>query len=251
MEMASASLLLPKERVRIGDYYVDVRRSLEGSGRPVIVLLHGIGVSGTYFLPFAEILAELYDVRLLDMPGYGKTPRPDHALSPAELADVVADYLADTPAAIVGQSMGCQTAVHLAIHHPELCKKLILIGPTVNKWERNLFMQGLRLLQDTFREPVKLNFIIFSDYLRMGVVRYLQTSKYMIEDYLDERVRGITVPTLVIRGAKDTIAPHRWVTYLTGRMKMATVAEITDAPHVVQFVKPKELFVVCQSFLAK
>lgn len=140
------------------------------------------------------------------MPGYGRTPRPDHALSPAELADVVAEYFAEThvpQAVIVGQSMGCQVAAQLVVRHPLLCKRLVLIGPTVNKWERNLWMQGLRLLQDTFREPAKANFIIFSDYLLMGLSRYLKTAKYMIEDRLDERVRHIATPTLIVRGSKD------------------------------------------------
>lgn len=91
--MSFVSLLSSKERVKIDKFYIDVRRSLEAKGRPTIVLLHGIGVSGTYFLPFAEVLARHFDVRVLDLPGYGDTPRPDHALAPAELANIVAEYL--------------------------------------------------------------------------------------------------------------------------------------------------------------
>jgi pimeloyl-ACP methyl ester carboxylesterase len=250
--MTSISLLLPKERVKAGNYFIDVRRSLYKNARQTIVLLHGIGVSGTYFLPFAEILSQKYDVRILDMPGYGKTPRPPHALSPSELADIVADYLRDTKvsqAVIVGQSMGCQTSAQFAIRYPALCKKLILIGPTVNRWERNLFVQAMRLLQDTLHESIKVNIIIFSDYLRMGVFRYLKTSKYMIADRIDEYASKIPVSVLIIRGSKDKIVPYRWVSYLADQMKRAIVVEIADAPHVVQFIKPKELYLKCEDFL--
>lgn len=252
--MGFVSSLSSKERVKIGKFYIDVRRSLEAEDRPIVVLLHGIGVSGAYFLPFAEVLARHFDVRVLDLPGYGETPRPDHALSPTELADVAAKYLEKVEvrsATIVGQSMGCQTAARLALHHPSLCKRLILIGPTVNKWERNHFMQGMRLLQDTFREPLTVNRIVFSDYVRMGFFRYLKTSKYMLEDRIEEYIPSVAVPTLIVRGSKDMIAPRRWVVYLAGRMNNATTIEIKGAPHVVQYIKPKELFEACENFLIK
>ena len=252
MEMDFVSSLSSKERVKIGEFYSDVRRSLEAKGRPTIVLLHGIGVSGTYFLPFAELLAERFDVRVLDLPGYGNTPRPNHALSPTELAAVVAEYLQKLkvgPAVIIGQSMGCQTAARLALHYPSLCKKLILIGPTVNKWERSHFMQGIRLLQDTFHEPPRANWIIFSDYVHMGLFRYLKTSKYMFEDHLEEYVSGVAAPTFIVRGSNDVIAPRHWIAYLAEHMNNAEAIEVEGAPHVVQFVKPKELFEACEEFL--
>ena len=246
--------LASKERVQLGEFSIDVRRSLETDSRPVIVLLHGIGVSGTYFLPFADVLARHFDVRVLDLPGYGEAPRPDRALSPTELADVVAKYLEKImvgPAIIVGQSMGCQTATRLALHHPSLCKKLILIGPTVNKWERNRFMQAIRLLQDTFNETLKVNSVIFGDYMRMGFFRYLRTSKYMIEDHLERYLPRVEVSVLIVRGSNDVIAPRRWITYLAERANNARTAEVEDAPHVVQFIKPKELFEACEEFLLK
>lgn len=253
-EMVSAGLLSLKERTKIGEYFIDVRYSLGINNRPVVVLLHGIGVSGTYFLPFAEVLARHFDVRLLDLPGYGDTPRPDHALAPVELANVVAEYLKEVkagPAIIVGQSMGCQIAAQLALQYPQLCKKLILIGPTINKWERSHFLQGIRLLQDTFLESLKVNRIIFRDYVHMGLFRYLKTSKYMLEDHLEEYIFKIAVPTLIVRGSKDMIAPRRWTAYLARHMNNATSVEVEDAPHVVQFVKPKELFEACEDFLIK
>lgn len=249
------SLLQPKKRLLAGRYLIDVRRARGANGRPVVILVHGIGVSGTYFTPFAEALAARYDVRLIDLPGYGRTPRPDHALSIGELADVLAAYMAATvhgKATVIGHSMGCQIAVRVALKHPLMCKNIVLIGPTVTKWERNLPLQALRLLQDTLREPLAVNTIIASDYLRMGGGRYLQTARHMMRDPIENDLLRCKLPVLIVRGGNDRIASRRWATYLAGHAKKyAQVAEIAGSPHVVQFVKPNELLRVCEPFFKK
>lgn len=44
-----------KERVRAGDYFVDVRRSLPRNAQRSVLMIHGIGVSGRYLMPFANV----------------------------------------------------------------------------------------------------------------------------------------------------------------------------------------------------
>lgn len=57
---------------------------------PRVVLVHGIGMSGTSFLPLADKLAVDHDVYVLDLPGYGSTPQPARPPSVPELGEVVA-----------------------------------------------------------------------------------------------------------------------------------------------------------------
>ena len=246
--------VLQKERVKLGNYLVDIRKASAAEGKPSILLIHGIGVAGDYFLPFAELLAPDYDVRIIDMPGYGKTPRPDHALPPVELADVAAQYLMISglkSVTVIGQSMGCQTAVHLASRYTELCKNVILIGPTVNRQERSLFMQALRLFQDSIREPTSVNKIILRDYFRMGIERFLRTAVYMVSDHVEEPLKDISVPVLLVRGSKDVIVPRQWTKYLEGLNKRISAAEIEGGPHNIQYTHPKELLAVCNDFLKR
>jgi pimeloyl-ACP methyl ester carboxylesterase len=241
-----------KKRYKIGSYFVDVRRA-PAKGQAVI-LVHGIGVSGNYFMPFATLLSKMYDVYVVDMPGYGKTPKPAHPLAPFEQADVVAGYMERIglrTAVIVGQSMGCQTAVQLALRHPHFCKKLVLIGPTVNKWERRLSLQAFRLFCDTFLEPLKMNIVILHDYLRMGLPAYLITSRHMIADHIDEALKQVNMPVCIVRGEKDGIAPKKWVEYLGKVANDSEVHSVKDGPHNIQFSKPKELFAVCEDFLKR
>lgn len=241
-----------KIRMKAGMYSVDVRQFLGDSTHRDIVMIHGIGVSGDYFLPFAPLLAPHFNVHVIDFPGYGKTPRPDHPLSPAELADVAAKYV-DTnnisSALIVGQSMGCQTAAHLAVHRPDLCSKLLLVGPTVNKNERNRAFQALRLAQDTLREPWGMNMLIFRDYLRMGVMRYLKTARMMVTDHLEETLKEAKQPVLIVRGSKDPIVPREWTEWLATRQSNIHTVEVAGAPHNVQYARPKELLATCEAFL--
>lgn len=250
MTDAQKSLSLP-ERTNVNGYGLKVRRAPRSDAQP-IVLVHGIGVSSRYFLPFAEVLARMYDVTVLDLPGYGTAPDPKHTLSIPELGEVVAAYVRQAglaPAVLVGHSMGCQIVAHTARQAPELSSKLILLGPTVNKWERSRRRQAWRLLQDVLHEPLRVSLLIFGDYLRMGFGRYLRTSRSMIEDAIEETLAGSKMPTLIVRGQDDPIVPTKWVHSLAGYLQDARVVEIPHAPHVVQYKRPQELARISRHFI--
>ncbi|HEU5121766.1 MAG TPA: alpha/beta hydrolase [Candidatus Saccharimonadales bacterium] len=249
--LVASNIEFARSRVMVEDYALDIRSSFI-AGAPTLLLIHGIGVSGWYFMPFAYELARTYSVIVLDLPGYGKTPKPKEVLSVKELADIVAAYIRNAKLKnpiLVGHSMGCQIAAQVASRYPTLVSKLILLGPTVNKWERSLLMQGVRLLQDTLREPLAVNYIVLHDYLHMGVPRYLKTSRYMIEDHLEDSLRDCHVPTLIIRGERDKIVPREWTEYLCELMEDCAIKEIKDSPHVIQYSEAKHLKRLCHSFI--
>ena len=241
-----------KRRIQLGEYEVDVCLYISANNRPAIVMVHGIGVSGRYFLPLASKLAEAYDIHIIDLPGYGETPRPHHALSISELADVIVLFIRhqklESPA-LIGQSMGCQIVAHVVREYPSCCSRVILLGPTVDRRERSLLVQGLRLLQDMLKEPPSLNCMIFSDYLKMGVVRYLQTARMMINDCIEETLVNCTIPVCIIRGEKDKIASRAWLAVIASAVSRTTLREIPGAPHVAQFVQPAQVAKICRQFL--
>lgn len=244
--------LFSLKQLRVDGYSIKVRRS-GVPGAQVVVLVHGIGVSSRYFLPLAKELAKQYDVAILDLPGYGAAPDPKHTLSIAELGRVVAAYIHQEvagPAVLVGHSMGCQIAAHTARQSPELCKSLVLLGPTVNIWERSRRMQAWRLLQDISREPPYVSALVFGDYLRMGVGRYWRTLRSMIDDKIEETLADTTIPTLIIRGQRDPIVPPEWTAYLADQLADASVEEIAGAAHVAQFKKPQILARLVRKFFS-
>jgi len=81
-------------RVQVGSVAMFYRRSVTAlpTGRPPVVLVHGLGLSGRYMLPVAERLARHnLQVYLPDLPGFGDSDKPDAALDVSRLADALAD----------------------------------------------------------------------------------------------------------------------------------------------------------------
>ncbi|MHB1206351.1 MAG: alpha/beta fold hydrolase [Rhodospirillaceae bacterium] len=77
--------------------------------RPLILLIHGALADHESLLPWAGLWAGEYDLRLVDLPGHGKSeipPRATFAAFVAEIRELVARILAPRPVVIVGESLG-------------------------------------------------------------------------------------------------------------------------------------------------
>ena len=104
----------------------------EGQGTP-IVLLHGIGKTGGVWKHLITDLKHYSTLRILayDLLGFGDSPKPDWIKYDVDdHADAVIYSLdkvkGQTKFIIVGHSMGCLIALHVASKRPDLVKHLIL-----------------------------------------------------------------------------------------------------------------------------
>jgi pimeloyl-ACP methyl ester carboxylesterase len=108
-----------------------------GKGPTTVVLLHGIAASRQMLLPLARLLDPIkYRVLVPDLLGFGEAPKPawpaytadDHART---LLGALKKYRlqAGGPVVIVGHSMGCLIATHIAATNPGLVKRLVLYEP--------------------------------------------------------------------------------------------------------------------------
>lgn len=243
---------LERRRLDVGACTVVVRGTFH-RGLPPVVLVHGIGMSGAYFLRLADVLAATHDVYAFDLPGYGAAPRPHRPLTVPELGRVVAGAVGELglqAPVVVGHSMGCQIVVDTVKDHPGLCAGYVLVGPTVDDSARTLLRQAWRLLRDSLREPPRTNAVVLREYLRMGPLRYLRTARHMLRDRIEQDIRACTPPGLVVRGARDPIARRDWARRLARAAPDARLVEIPGAPHNVQHTGPRELAAACAPFLA-
>lgn len=105
-----------------------------GEGEPV-VLLHGLGQSGK---KWEHLVAKLeggrWRVIVPDLLGFGRSPKPQWGSYTAqEHAHAVMAALKRRglkgAAVLVGHSMGCLVAVHIAATRPDLVKRLVLYEP--------------------------------------------------------------------------------------------------------------------------
>ncbi|RFA24969.1 hypothetical protein B7R25_15540 [Subtercola boreus] len=185
-----------------------------GGDRPTFLLLHGIGLSHRSFTRAAKVLAGHGDIVAIDLPGFGGTPRPKHPLSVEDVARGVGDVLVRTrtgPVIAVGHSMGAQFALELALQRPELVTAVVMIGPVVDPLRRTLWQQAMALLRDTAFEPLRTSLMVQFDYLRCGPLWFLAETRAMLAYPTHERLRALTQPLLVLRGAHDPIADEAWV----------------------------------------
>src|SRR5690242_12617821 len=58
-------------------------------GRPPVVLVHGLLISGDYLMPTAMFLARRYRVYVPDLPASGRSPGPDDELDVSGLANAL------------------------------------------------------------------------------------------------------------------------------------------------------------------
>jgi pimeloyl-ACP methyl ester carboxylesterase len=205
------------------------------------VLVHGIGVGLSYFTRLAPLLAEHGPVHVLELPGFGRAPKPVHVLTVEEHADLLVALLRTIgrPVVLVGQSMGCQVVLEAALRAPELVQRVVAIGPVVDAGERTAPLQTLRLAQDVMGEPPATNVAVFSEYLRCGPRRYLATLPSMLGYPTEAAAAAVLVPTLLVRGSKDPICRRPWARRLVAALPVGRLVEIPGAHHNAQHSHPR------------
>lgn len=228
----------------VGD---DVIHSRETAGvsdlgaRP-LVLLHGVGTTSRYFRPLLRELDGRVPATAVELPGIGSSSSPHPPQDIAEQADLVAAWLRATgrrPAAVVGNSMGAQTAVELALRHPDLVERLVLIGPTVDAEARGPLRQIGRLLVDaTVERPSLITLTLTDSFLthRGTVLRYFRA---MLAHRIEDRIAQVTVPVLVLRGERDPVVPRRWTRRLAELAPRGSVAEVPGGAHACHYGHPE------------
>ena len=99
----------------------------------VFVLIHGLGMSSRYMMPTACLLAPHGIVHVPDLPGFGKSEKPRHVLSIAELSDCLHEWLAArniSSPVLIGNSVGAQVIADYAARYPEGLRCAVLVAPT-------------------------------------------------------------------------------------------------------------------------
>lgn len=210
-------------------------------GQVPIILIPGLAMSGRYFQPLARLLADHLPVKVLELPGFGRSTSPGRALSMPEHAAWLNEWMQErgiTGAHVVGHSMGCQVAAHLAAMHPDQVKTLTLIAPTVDVHARKRAPQIRRLLRDLTRERPAIVFWAAVDVLRAGIVRTWRTSTEMLTDPIEEQFARITAPTLLLRGQNDSLSPEAWLETAARSFPTSRWLTIPAGAHCVQFSEP-------------
>lgn len=121
---------------------VDLAYDEAGSGPPLLLVHAGI-VDRRMWDDVMPALAASFRVIRLDLRGYGETPLPSGEFVYAADAAALLGALGVERASVVGVSMGGHVALDLAIAHPELVDRLVIVASGIDGWEHSAGMQAL------------------------------------------------------------------------------------------------------------
>ncbi len=191
-----------------------------GEGEPV-VLIHGLYASADINWKMNGVIADLakdHRVIALDMPGHGRSDKPekDDAYGVQVVEDVVLllDHLKIKKAHIVGYSLGGMVAVKLMATHPDRVLSGLVGGmgwfrdgsPLQKFWERIPARDGTKTPQEFLRNVGKLA-------------------------VTEEELKKITLPVEVLVGGRDPVK-RMYVMPLQQARKDWPVVEVADAGHM-------------------
>lgn len=217
-----------------------------------VVLVHGLGVSSRYMMPTAARLAPHRTVYAPDLPGFGRSEKPARALNLGELSDALRGWMDEVGiprAVLLGNSIGCQVVVELALTRPARVEGMVLVSPTVDRGARTVFRSFARLLMDVPRERLSLPFIALLDYLQAGLGRTAQTFGYALQDRVEEKLPRVQQPALVVRGGRDPIVSERWAAEFSQLLPAGRLSVLDGAPHAVNHHSPAELAALVLDFI--
>ena len=216
-----------------------------------IVLVHGWGVSSSYFVPMAERLAAEFAVYAPDLPGHGRSDTPTHALGVDELANALLEWMTAMGierAAIIGHSMGSQVTVAAALQQPERCERVVLMALTPDPQARSTSAHIHRFVSAGVHERLWLITHMITDFMRMGW-RLVAEFRSLRDDPIERKLPKLTIPVMLVYGEKDSLVPRQWAKEAARLARAQRVAVIHGWGHAMQFSAPDETVEAVLPFL--
>jgi pimeloyl-ACP methyl ester carboxylesterase len=191
-----------------------------GLGRPLI-LLHGGLASSETFGPLLPALAAHHEVIAVDLQGHGRTAdidRPiDARLMAGDIAALIRDLGLGRPD-VMGYSLGGGVAFQVAMQHPELVRKLIVVSANIRRtaiYPEMLVQQGqVNASATEFMKATPM----YELYARVAPrpedfgTLLDKVGAMMSHDFdLSDEVRGLSVPTLIACADADMAPPSHYV----------------------------------------
>lgn len=228
---------------------------------PPIVLLHGLGGSQSSWQVVFSALAERHRVCALDLPGHGASDKtaPDQAdytlpgLGAAVAGALQTLHLA--PAILVGHSLGGAVALQIALEHPSLVDRLVLVDsaglghevnpelldrveaePSRDEARRllELFFHDQRHILDSGVDDLHRQRIDAAGRAAVGAAAAASFDRAGQRVDLRPRLGEIQAPLLVVWGAEDRVFPSDQARAVATAQPAARVEVFDGVGHVPQ-----------------
>jgi pimeloyl-ACP methyl ester carboxylesterase len=221
---------------------IDIHYQVEGEG-PDLLLLHGLGSRARDWSRQVDFFSQRFRVIACDLRGHGLSDKPPGPYSMGLFADDVAlllRELAVTSADVVGISMGGMIALQMAVDHPALVNRLVIVNSVAEViprtltekmmvWQRLFLGRVLsmasmarfiskRLFPDDDQQELRFE---FEQGFRQNDKRaYICATRAILGWSVKQYLGSIRQPTLFLTGDRD---------YSPVQLKQRCVAAMPDA----------------------
>lgn len=222
------------------------------AGARTIIHVHGFGISGTYLLPTAALLADRYATWVPDLPGFGRSIHPPRALTIDDMADAVARFMdaqGIDRAVLLGNSLGCPVTLAFVEQHPDRIEAAVLVSPAGGPHNLPIWRGAMQLVLAGVREPLGMVPIGARDYLHYGIPQTIALFRSMLHYPVARRLAEATLPTLVVIGDRDPLVDEARVKAVSAALPHVTALAIDGAAHAINFSHPGQLANVISAFL--
>lgn len=188
------------------------------TGQPVVIL-HGWGQNLSALRPLGELLGKYRQVHLLDLPGFGASPKPKEDWDTLQYAQCVLRYMDENKldkADLLGHSFGGHIALRLAAHYPDRVKSLVLIDssglkrpPSTQRIMIRNLGQVLKVLDKIIGTSLFKNCFAprfaSRDYKNAGEMKNILVKS--VNHDVTQEAQQIKNPCLILWGDKDQETP--------------------------------------------
>lgn len=215
-----------------------------GESGPELLMLHGWKQSIDSLHPLGKLLSKNFQVYIVDLPGFGKTPFIPKNNTTAHYVQYVKDFIEDKKIkpSLIGHSFGGKISVKLASLYPDILdEKLILFG-TPGLPRKKSLKQVLRLafikstgrifkfIDSLFKTKLFENKIAANfgsrDYKEAAELRNLLVNT--VNEDLSIFASKIKLDTLILSGKLDEESP---ISQAKGYNSLIENSKLTIMPH--------------------
>lgn len=243
---------------------------VSGQGKPIL-FIHGLGSGSQDWEYQIKFFSESFKTIAVDLRGHGKTGSREGAYSITAFANDIIEVLGnetEEAAIIVGISMGGMVAFQLAVDHPSMVDKLVIINSFVemsmdNKSNRKALrirklipkIIGMKAMGKIIAKKVfpykhqkDLRNLMIKRWAQNNTKDYIKSVNAMAGWTVKKQLSEIKCPVLIIGSEFDYISTAEKEKY-TQLLPNAQLKIIKDAHHAVTVEKPEEINQIIASFI--
>ncbi len=226
-------------------------------GHPPVLLLHGLGSCGEdWVLQVTPFTAAGYRLIAADARGFGRSSYPGGGLTVRQMAEDMARLLEGiqaAPAHVVGISMGGTLALQLALDHPDLVRRLVLVNTFARLRPRSLRGWAYVLLRGVlvhtlglptqarmvarriFPKPEQAPYreVLYQRITQTNPAAYRAAMRALVRFDVMDRLGEVRAPTLVVTGSEDTTVPPEEQAHLVRGIPNVRQVVIEGGGHAV------------------